>query len=397
MNFRTLPTWFATPPSAEPAKPPVRKLRIGIPRVLNQWTTHRFWTAFFVALGIAPRDVVWSQPTSEAQQRDHGQGRGVVDCCYPVKAMTGHYGELIDGQKRPIQILFSPKIKSLPSVLAGHVVDSLSCPRVMAGPESAKAGFLREGDAFAARGITYVSPVVNLAEPRLAERQLFTALAPVLPDLTQAEIHTAVTAGLTALAAFDARMRKKTLEVIAQAARDQRPIVLVLGRPYHMDTGIGHDIESELQACGYATIWGNYLPTDAAFLSWLFGPDLARGDIGSPLDIDDVWTSSFSANTNELIWAAKVAARLPWVACVVRLSSYECGMDQPTFTPVQSIVEASGTLFFTFGDLDATKAAGSVRIRVETISYYLAQRSQDILTRKSAALPPPPASLAPDG
>ena len=84
-----------------------------------------------------------------------------------------------------------------------------------------------------------------------------------------------------------------------------------------------------------------------------------------------MWPSSYSANTNEILWAAKFAARMPWIACVVRLSSYECGMDQPTYTPVQQIVESSGTLFFSFQDLDSTKPAGSVKIRVETIAHYL--------------------------
>ena len=65
----------------------------------------------------------------------------------------------------------------------------------------------------------------------------------------------------------------------------------------------------------------------------------------SPFDLGDVWTSSYSANTNEILWGAKFAARLPWVACAVRLSSYECGMDQPTYTP-HAIVEGTGTLFF---------------------------------------------------
>ncbi len=32
------------------------------------------------------------------------------------------------------------------------------------------------------------------------------------------------------------------------------------GRPYHMDPGIGHEIESELQAHGYPIVWLQYLP-----------------------------------------------------------------------------------------------------------------------------------------
>ncbi len=70
------------------------------------------------------------------------------------------------------------------------------------------------------------------------------------------------------------------------------------------------------------------------------------------------------------------------------MSSYECGMDQPTYTPVQQIVERSGTLFFSFQDLDSTKPAGSVKIRVETIAHYLEKHAGGIIAKKKAASPP---------
>jgi predicted nucleotide-binding protein (sugar kinase/HSP70/actin superfamily) len=124
-------------------------------------------------------------------------------------------------------------------------------------------------------------------------------------------------------------------------------------------------------------------------LDWLFGGDIRNGLIDSPLDIRDVWPSSYSGNTNEILWGAKVGARLPWVTCVIRLTSYECGMDQPTFTPVQQIVEHSGTLFFSFQDLDSTKPAGSVKIRVETIAYYLQRSSASIIKSKKGHMSGP--------
>ncbi len=120
-------------------------------------------------------------------------------------------------------------------------------------------------------------------------------------------------------------------------------------------------------------VWLQYLPIDDDLLGWLFGEETQAKKIRSPLDISDVWTSSNSSNTNEILWGAKFATRFPWITCVLRLSSYECGMDQPTYTPTQKIVEATGTLFFKFGDLDSTKPAGSIRIRIETIVHYLAK------------------------
>src|SRR5206468_1214964 len=219
-----------------------------------------FWMGFLGSLGVDLRNVVFSADTSEEQGRQFGKGRGTVDCCYPVKCISGHYGELVFGQKQKLDILLSPMIYNLPSFLSGHVAKSLTCPRVMAAPENIKAGFIKEQDAFADAGIKYVTPFVSLDEPLLVPKQLFEGM----PD-------------------------------------------------------------------GYPILWMQYFPIDDDLMQWAYGEDIRAGHIKSPFDIRDVWPSSYSSNTNEILWGAKVAARIPWIACVVRLSSYECGMDQPTY------------------------------------------------------------------
>jgi Uncharacterized protein conserved in bacteria len=321
--------------------------------------------------------------------RAHGKGRGTVDCCYPVKCISGHYGELLQRDKhRKIDILFSPMIFNLPSFMNGHVQDTLACPRVMAAPENIKAGFLKEKDAFAEYGVRYAAPLVSMKEPLLAARQLYEGMKDVIPGLTRDEMRLATEEGFKALDNFNRELRRQGREILEQCAREDKPCLMVVARPYHMDPGIGHEIEVDLQAHGYPILWTQYFPVDPDLLEWIFGPDIRAGYIKSPFDISDVWPSSYSSNTNEILWGAKVAARVPWIACVLRLSSYECGMDQPTYTPVQQIVERSGTLFFSFQDLDSTKPAGSVKIRVETIAHYLQKYSRDIITKKKAASPP---------
>ncbi len=393
-----MPNWFETrlsgPGDSRPevgagviAKP--RELiRVGLPRVLNLWSTHQFWIGFLTALGFDARRIEFSSDTSEDQGREHGKGRGTVDCCYPVKCMSGHYGELLAREKRPIDLLLSPMIQTLPSFLGGHVQASLACPRVMAAPENIKAGFLKGGDAFAAHHVRVLAPLVTLDEPDLAARQLHAALKEVIAGVGAAEVQRAVQVGLAELEAFNRQMRQASREILAHCAREGSPALLVLARPYHMDPGIGHEIEVDLQGHGVPVLWSQYLPLDDDLLQWMYGADIAAGRLKSPFDLADVWPSSYSANTNEILWGAKFAARMPWVACAVRLSSYECGMDQPTYTPVQRIVEGSGTLFFSFQDLDSTKPGGSVKIRVETIAMYLKTRAQDIMARKRTAAPP---------
>ncbi len=380
-----MPRWFARRPSADPESR--ASLRVGIPKVLNIWSTHQFWLGFLTAAGIDPGSIVFSSDTSEEQGRQFGKGRGTIDCCYPVKCVSGHYGELVFGQRK-IDILLSPMIYSLPSFLKGHVADTLACPRVMAAAESIKAGFMRERDVFAENGIRYVSPLVSLGEPLLVPKQLYEALADALPGLTLEETKRAVEEGYRTLEAFTDDLCKRSREVLAWCAREKRPCLLVLARPYHMDPGIGHEIEVDLQAHGYPILWVQYFPTDTDLMDWIFGEEVRAGYIRSPFSVADIWPSAYSSNTNEILWGARVGARVPWVACVIRLSSYECGMDQPTYTPVQQIVERSGTLFFSFQDLDATKPAGSVKIRVETIAHYLEKYSRAIIERKTACMPP---------
>jgi predicted nucleotide-binding protein (sugar kinase/HSP70/actin superfamily) len=226
-----------------------------------------------------------------------------------------------------------------------------------------------------------------MAEPDAVPKQMYDSLKDVF-DLDVAETERAVEAGYKALRAFNQKMRGEARQILTWCARENKPCILVLARPYHMDPGIGHEIESDLQAHGYPILWLQYLPIDEDLLDWLFGEEVRAGKIRSPLDISDVWTSSNSSNTNEILWGAKFATRCPWIACVLRLSSYECGMDQPTYTPTQKIVEATGTLFFKFGDLDSTKPAGSIKIRIETIVHYVSKYAQQIIEKKKALLPP---------
>ena len=300
------------------------KLRIGIPRVLNLWSTHQFWMGFFTALGVDPRNLVFSSDTSEEQGRQFGKGRGTVDCCYPGEV---HLRPLRRAGLRPAArsstSCFSPMIYNLPSFLSGHVAAALTCPRVMAAPENIKAGFIKERDVFAEHGIRYVAPFVSLDEPQARAQAALrgTARTPS-PGSPPRRRRRAVDAGFRALRDFSDRLREKSREVLEWCARENRPCLLVLARPYHMDPGIGHEIEVDLQAYGYPILWTQYFPIDADLMRVGVRRRTSRaGHIKSPFDIRDVWPSSYSSNTNEILWGAKVAARIPWIACVVRMSS----------------------------------------------------------------------------
>jgi predicted nucleotide-binding protein (sugar kinase/HSP70/actin superfamily) len=55
----------------------------------------------------------------------------------------------------------------------------------------------------------------------------------------------------------------------------------------------------------------------------------------------------------------------------VELSNFKCGHDATIYSTIEEIVESSGTPYFCFKDIDETRPAGSIALRLETIDYAL--------------------------
>jgi predicted nucleotide-binding protein (sugar kinase/HSP70/actin superfamily) len=120
---------------------------------------------------------------------------------------------------------------------------------------------------------------------------------------------------------------------------------------------------------------------DEDILDRLFGDEVRAGLITHPLDISDVWKNRYSTSTNHKVWAAKFTARHPNLVAL-EVSSFKCGHDAPIYGVIEGIIEQSGTPYFSFKDLDENKPSGSIRIRVETIDYFLRRYREDIVKRR---------------
>jgi hypothetical protein len=51
---------------------------------------------------------------------------------------------------------------------------------------------------------------------------------------------------------------------------------------------------------------------------------------------------------------------------------------------IEGIIEESGTPYFCFKDLDENKPTGSIRIRVETIDYFLRRYREEVIRKRKA-------------
>jgi activator of 2-hydroxyglutaryl-CoA dehydratase/predicted nucleotide-binding protein (sugar kinase/HSP70/actin superfamily) len=360
------------------------ELRIGMPRVLNMYSQTPVFTGYFASLGIRAENIVYSDFTSEELYKE-GAKRGAIDPCFPSKLGIPHIHNLLYRvhAKKPLDIIFFPMIDCLTSDL--HSVQaSRSCPTVATTPEAVKAAFTKEGDLFAEKGVTYLDTFVNISKPDVFERQMYEQFHDIL-GLSPEENHRAIREGYRALDVFNnVTMRGAAREALETLEREDRLGVVLLGRPYPNDPGINHEILEEFQKLGYPVFTEDCLPIDDDIVWRLFGDDVRAGEIAHPMAITDVWKNSYSENTSRKVWAAKYVARHPNLVAL-ELSSFKCGHDAPIYSVVEEIVEHSGTPYFCFKDIDENKPTGSIRIRVETIGYFLKRYREDMVRNKNKA------------
>ena len=352
---------------------------IGFPRILNMYSLMPWFSAYFESLGINPDNIVFSEFTSEKLYKE-GAKRGAVDPCFPSKLGIPHIHNLLYKihPRKKLNAIFFPMVDSLPPALY-DTVDSRTCPTVSTTPEATKAAFIKERDLFKEQGITFLHTFLNLSEPALSERQIFNDFKDIL-GLSKSENHRAVQQAYKALNRYNNMLRDKGREVIEKLIMEDKIGIVTLGRPYHNDPGINHGILEELQKLGYPILTQDSLPTNPDIMEQLFGEELADGKIRDATDISDVWKNSFSENSSRKIWAAKFTARHPNLVAL-EMSSFKCGHDAPIYTVVQEIIENSGTPYFCFKDIDENKPSGSIKIRVETISYFLKQYREEMVKR----------------
>ncbi len=363
----------------------LRRTRVGIPRVLNIYSTAPYLRTYFEALGIPKQNVVFSDPTSEEMWVEGGK-YGSIDPCFPSKVSQAHIHNLLfhhHSDDKKLNYIFFPILTHVPSFGEG-MMDKTSCPIVAGVPDVMKAAFTKEVDFFAQRGIEYLDTPLTFAEMNLTARRMFETWGPRL-GVTEDESDHAHREGMRALALFENDLQEKGRAILETVESENRIAILQVSRPYHSDPGLNHGIPEEFQVLGYPILSVRSIPKDTEYLSRYFKEEIARGQ--HPLDINDVWLENYSANSAQKVWGVKFAARHPNVA-LLDLSSFKCGHDSPTYGLVESIVTTSATPYAALHDIDANKPGGSIKIRVKTYGHTLSlhQEALEDQAKKSGEL-----------
>ena len=303
--------------------------RVGLPLALGFYEQLPLWAGFFEACGFT---VVLSEQSSR-QLYFQGQHTVASDTvCYPAKLTHGHIESLLD---KGVDFIFFP-CESY-NLDEHDSVNHYNCPVVAYYPELLKANNERLDEK------NFVMPYLDLNDEKSAVRALHKALARF--GLTPSLIRKGLAAGFSRLNAYYADIERKGDEIRAEAQREGKHIVVLAGRPYHIDPEINHGIGKLLTSLGVAV-----LSEDSVFQK------------GKQVRVNVL---------NQWTYHARLYRAAEYVSehadmDLVQLVSFGCGIDAITTDEVRAILESRGKLY-TQIKIDEINNLGVVKIRLRSM------------------------------
>ncbi len=302
---------------------------VGLPLQLVMYEQLPLWTTFFEICGF---QVMLSEKSSR-ELYFKGQHTVASDtACYPAKLMHGHIESLLDAG---VDFIFYP-CESY-NLDEHDSMNHYNCPVVAYYPELLKANNERLNEE------NFIMPYLDPNEEKSAVNALARALKKY--KLSKGLIKRAYRAGLESMRSLHAEIVSKGREVLAEAERTGKQVVVLAGRPYHVDPEIHHGINKLLSSLGVAVVSEESVFEDADFVK---------------VNVLNQWT--YHAR---LYRAAEFAAHRKNVN-LVQLVSFGCGIDAVTTDEVRAILEKHDKLY-TQIKIDEINNLGVVKIRLRSM------------------------------
>ncbi len=306
---------------------------VGLPMGLNLYELLPFWHGFFTALGF---DVAVS-PVSDRRLYLRGQSTIPSDTvCFPAKLTHGHMQALID---QGVTTIFYPCMSYNLNEEMGD--NCYNCPVVAYYPEVLGANMPD------VEKITFINGYLGIHQLRTFPTKLWELLRPHFPTLTRRQVKQAVQAAFASYNAYMEKVRRTGRQMIEDARASGMPILVLAGRPYHIDPEINHGIDKLIAGMGLAVV-----SEDA--VSPLFDGKL------DDLQVLNQWTYH-----SRLYAAAKYVATQPDMQ-LVQLVSFGCGCDAITTDECRRILEQAGKIY-TQIKIDEIENLGAAKIRLRSL------------------------------
>ncbi len=321
---------------------------VGIPMGLNMYELLPFWHTFFTRLGFG----VQTSPLSDRKLYLRGQQTIPSDTvCFPAKLMHGHVQSLLD---QGLRIIFYPCMTY--NFNEGLGDNHYNCPVVAYYPEVIGANMKD------AQSITFIKDYVGIHRPKDFPGKMHQVLSRYFDGLTLKEVQSAAKAAYQEYGAYMVKIRARGNEIIDGARREGRPIIVLAGRPYHIDPEINHGIDQLIASFGAAIV---------------------------SEDVISVRVKKFRTHVlNQWTYHSRLYAAARYIReqrdmNLVQLVSFGCGVDAITTDEVRDILEAAGKIY-TQIKIDEISNLGAVKIRLRSLFAAVEAAEKDNPPKEAA-------------
>ncbi|MDO4198207.1 MAG: acyl-CoA dehydratase activase [Erysipelotrichaceae bacterium] len=312
--------------------------KIGIPLVLNMYELYPFWHTFFTELGFE----VYNSGFSNRDLYLDGQATIPSDtACFPAKMAHGHIQKL---SLMDLDAIFYPCMSY--NIDEGLGDNHYNCPVVAYYPE------VIADNCHELKDKKFIYDYVGIHRVKDFKKKIHDILNSYFDRISQREISKAADKAYEEYYHHMNEIRSKGQEIIEEARRQGKQIIVLSGRPYHIDPEINHGIDELLISHGAAVITEDSI----SYLVDKF-----------PTSVLNQWTYH-----SRLYAAAKYCTENKDMN-LVQLVSFGCGVDAITTDETRSILQDGGKIY-TQLKIDEITNLSAVNIRLRSLFAALEEK-----------------------
>ncbi len=305
------------------------KAKVGLPLALNFYELIPFWKTLFNELGF-------ETIISDESSRDiYYLGQHTIPSdtvCYPAKLTHGHIESLLN---KNVDFIFYPCMSY--NIDEGESDNHFNCPVVAYYPELLIANNPRLNSD------NFIYPYMDLNREKNVTSVMYEILKKY--GIKKPQVKQAVKKAFEKLADYRNEIFNRGNQIISKARENGQKIIVLSGRPYHIDKEINHGIQKLITSLGMAVVsedavfqYGHY-PNPGVLNQWSYHARLYR--------------------------AAQYVTTQPDMQ-LVQLVSFGCGIDAITTDEVREILESKGKLY-TQLKIDEINNLGAAKIRLRSL------------------------------
>ena len=304
--------------------------KIGIPMGLNMYENLPFWYTLLTEVGF---EVVLS---GQSSRETYTKGQHTIPSdtvCYPAKLMHGHIELLLE---KGIHTIFYPCMTYNFDELSGD--NHYNCPVVAYYPELLKANIT------ALDKVRFLYPYFSLSDQKEFTRRVSSYFKEQF-NIPERITRKAVPRAYKEYYRFINDIREYGRKAIKYAKHHGHMVIVLAGRPYHIDQETNHGIDQLINSLGLVVI-------SEDCVSYL--------EEKKKVNVLNQWT--YHAR---LYSAAQYVTKQKNMQ-LVQLVSFGCGLDAITTDEVRDILE-KGHKLYTQIKIDEISNLGAAKIRLRSL------------------------------